>query len=46
MADLQKDIVVSNGAISGTLKYVTGYTGFSGDTSEQSGHYLCIHAEA
>ena len=38
--------MVSNGAISGTLKYVSGYTGFSGDASEQSGHYLCIHAEA
>ena len=28
--------------ISGSLKNVTGYTGFSGDVSEQSGHYLAL----
>ena len=28
--------------ITGTLKYVTGYTGFSGDEAEQSGHYLAL----
>ena len=28
------------------MKYVTGYTGFSGDPAEQSGHYLVIHSEA
>lgn len=28
--------------VSGTLKYVTGYTGFSGDASEQSGNYLAL----
>ena len=26
------------------MKHVTGYTGFSGDPAEQSGHYLAIHA--
>lgn len=41
-ADLQENIVISNTnhTISGTLKYVTGYTQFSGDTAEQSGNYL------
>lgn len=29
--------------MTGTLKYVTGYTGFSGATAEQSGNYLALH---
>lgn len=29
--------------ISGTLKYVTGYTGFSGEEYLQSGNYLALH---
>lgn len=44
--DLQEDVEVANGAITGTLKYVTGYTGFSGDVSEQSGNYLAIKVTA
>ena len=32
--------------ISGTLKYVTGYTQFSGTVSEQSGHYLAVKIES
>ena len=44
--DLQSDIAIANGAITGTLKYVTGYTGFSGDVAEQSGNYLAIKVEA
>lgn len=43
VTDLQSDIAIGKGAITGTLKYVTGYTGFSGDTKEQSGHYLATH---
>lgn len=43
MADLQSDVTVGATGISGTLKYVTGYTGFSGDESLQSGHYLALH---
>lgn len=42
VSDLQEDIVVKDNGISGTLKNVTGYTGFSGKTSEQSGHYLAL----
>lgn len=41
-ADLQTGIKVSEDAISGTLKHVTGYTGFSGLTEEQSGNYLAL----
>lgn len=33
-------------AISGTLHYVTGYTGFSGDAAEQEGNFLALHFEA
>lgn len=44
--DLQEDIVINDGAISGTLKYVTGYTGFSSDESLQSGNYLAFKSEA
>lgn len=43
MSDLQEDITVSDGAITGTLKYVTGYTGFSGKTAERKGNYLALH---
>ena len=38
--------MVGENTISGSLKYVTGYTGFSGDASEQSGHYLALHCES
>lgn len=41
-SDLQSGIEIGNGKITGTLKYVTGYTGFSGDVSEQSGNYLAV----
>ena len=43
--DLQTGITVGNNAITGTLKYVSDYTGFSGEVSEQSGNYLAIHSE-
>lgn len=43
VSDLQSNISVSRNAITGTLKYVTGYTGFSGVTEEQSGNYLVLH---
>lgn len=42
-ADLQDGIVIGNDAITGTLKYVTDYTGFSSDVSLQSGHYIALH---
>ena len=43
VTDLQSDIVVGTNSITGTLKHVTGYTGFSGEASEQSGNYLALH---
>ena len=39
---LQSDVEVNDFNITGSLKYVTGYTGFSGDPELQSGHYLAI----
>lgn len=46
VTDLQENIVLSASAITGTLKDVSGYTGFSGDVSEQSGHYLALYCTA
>ena len=43
VTDLQTDVAVSTNGISGTSKYVTGYTGFSGKTAERSGNYLALH---
>jgi len=40
---LQTGIAISSaGAVTGTLKWVTDYTGFSGDVTEQSGNYLAL----
>ena len=43
VADLQENVVISDGEITGTLKHVTNYTGFSSKVEEQSGNYLAIH---
>ena len=43
---LQEDVIVNDKFIKGTLKYVTGYTGFSNVTAEQSGNYLALKFEA
>lgn len=42
--DLQENVVIGATGITGTLKYVDDYTGFSSKTEEQSGNYLAIHA--
>ena len=34
----------ANGVVTGTLNYVSDYTGFSGDPAEQSGNYLVFKA--
>jgi hypothetical protein len=44
VSDLQSNVHVGDGTITGTLKYVDDYTGFSSKTDEQSGNYLVIHA--
>ena len=46
--DLQSNIEINEGSqqIVGTLRYVTGYTGFSGDVEKQSGNYLALDFSA
>lgn len=47
VTDLQQNIkIVEGNKVSGTSKYVTGYTGFSSKVEEQSGNYLALHATA
>ena len=41
--DLQENVVIGSDSISGTLKFVDDYTGFSSDPAMQSGNYLVIH---
>ena len=43
IGDLQKDVFIDDGKFYGKLYYVTNYTGFSGDPSEQNGYYICFH---
>jgi len=43
--ELQTGVTFGSDTVSGTLKYVEEYTGFSGDPEEQSGNYLAMHAE-
>ena len=41
--DLQTGVTISENSITGTLKFVDDYTGFSSDPAMQSGNYLVIH---
>lgn len=43
VSELQSDVNVGDSAITGTLHYVTGYTGFNGsEPSEQKGNFLAL----
>lgn len=42
VSELQHHVTIFEDEISGYLNYVTGYTGFSADTDEQSGNYLAL----
>lgn len=44
-SDLQENVAEADGDITGTLKYVTEYTGFSSDPAEQEGNYLALHVD-
>ena len=48
MSELQSsDVTVSDTEITGTLHYVTGYTGFHGsDPTEQEGNFLALKVDA
>lgn len=41
--DLQSGVAAGASDITGTLKYVTNYTGFSEDPTEQQGNYIALH---
>lgn len=43
VSDLQSGIVVGSNAITGTLKYVSDYTGYSEDPEDQKGNYIALH---
>lgn len=43
IGDLQTGVSISGNNISGTLKYVDDYIGFSSKTEEQTGNYLVLH---
>lgn len=43
ISDLQSDIEIGENEITGTLKHVTDYTGFSGESELQSGNFLALH---
>lgn len=43
ISDLQSGVTYNDGEFKGELKYVTGYTGFSGDPEEQEGYYIAFH---
>lgn len=45
VGDLQDDVSIQDGVISGTLNYVDNYTGFSSNIAEQSGNYLVLKAD-
>lgn len=43
-SDLQTGVSFGDGSVTGTLKYVSDYTGFSGTVSQQSGNYIVFKA--
>lgn len=43
VSELQDNVVVADGAITGTLKYVTGYTEFSSNPALQEGNFLAVN---
>lgn len=43
VTDLQEDIAIEDGEVTGTLHYLTDYTGFSGDPELQAGNFLVLH---
>lgn len=45
VTDLQSNIVIGEKKITGELKYVDDFTGFSGDPAEQEGNYLALFCE-
>ena len=42
VSDLQANVEVTGNQVTGTLHYVTNFTGFSGDPELQEGNYLAL----
>ncbi len=45
VSELQEDVTVNDNSITGTLNYVTGFTGFSGNPELQEGNFLALKFE-
>ena len=45
LSDLQSGVGVGGSDITGTLKYITGWTAFSGDPEEQNGNFIALHID-
>lgn len=45
VADIQSGITVKDNAITGKLKYVSGWTDYSALPEENSGHFIALEAE-
>lgn len=46
VSDLQSDVTVTTNQVTGTLAYVTDFTGFSGDPELQKGNFLALSFDA
>ena len=44
--ELQRDVIIADNEVTGTLKYINGYVGLSSNVSEQSGNYLALKIDA
>lgn len=45
IGDLQTGVVFGENAVTGTLKYVTGYTGFDSNPDNQVGNFIAFKSE-
>ena len=46
LSAIQEDVVISNGVVTGTSKYITDWTEYSpGDTYFQNGHFLALKVD-
>ena len=43
VSELQENVVVAEDVITGTIHYVTGYTGFDSDPANQEGNFLALN---
>ena len=46
VSDVQQNVFVNDNSIQGTLKYVSNWTGYSGDPEENSGYFVVLKYEA